>query len=277
VIRRDNGLTAEAYRPMTDLHPDDTEEVLEALRDEGIAAYTEPLEPEPGDARPDDPQDDGSADRLWVDATATLRTRRVLRDLFDDGPRERDREPQGPDKLPKPEQPRTKEAAPDDDAVWAQIVAGFDTEVSDPVPRWPVAEELDSPGPRADTAGSKVSRGPDGSFLVVPLDPGPRDWSPEDPDAPGAAQPDKAPDTPEDRYVPPEPPPLPKTDSVTKAAWAALLGGPLVLLASVLLDREVGPWTMFFAFTAFVGGFVTLVARMRREDDDHDPDDGAVV
>ena len=25
MIRRDNGLTAEAYRPMTDLHPDDTE------------------------------------------------------------------------------------------------------------------------------------------------------------------------------------------------------------------------------------------------------------
>jgi hypothetical protein len=82
----------------------------------------------------------------------------------------------------------------------------------------------------------------------------------------------------EDHYEPPTPPPLPKADAVTRMAWIAVVSGPLFFLVTALLRIEVTALAAFLGVAAFVGGFVTLVARMRdRPDAGNDPDDGAVV
>ena len=74
-------------------------------------------------------------------------------------------------------------------------------------------------------------------------------------------------------YEPPHPPPIPRpADAVGRFSWAAVLGGPLlVLLVNVLgLER----WLANLGVALTVGGFVSLVWRMKERDDD---DDGAVV
>jgi hypothetical protein len=77
------------------------------------------------------------------------------------------------------------------------------------------------------------------------------------------------------QFVPPEPPPLPRGDLVSRLAWGCVLGGPLFLLIAVLLWRDVPRELLAAAVVAFIGGFVVLVARMPG---DHDGDgDGAVV
>jgi hypothetical protein len=90
---------------------------------------------------------------------------------------------------------------------------------------------------------------------------------------------DRAPADDEEHFIPPAPPPLPKLDSVTKGAWAALFGGPAYLVAATAAGWQVSGLAAFFAIAAFVAGFAILVLRM------HDPgpggpddtDDGAVV
>ncbi|MFI1579359.1 hypothetical protein [Embleya sp. NPDC020630] len=273
---RGNGLDAESFKPLTDLDPEAADVMLVALRDAGVAAYVSTLEPRDPDEEPE------QIERLWVDAAATSRARAILRSLTEpSSPRARAKEPTaGPADIPSVEPPLAQPAEPanhdaeapaerpGDDEVWAQIVASFDNEVADPVPRWPVAEDLGGERPGAD--------GPaDGSFKVgLPTAAGPRDYSLAPPGPPVINELDEDPD---EHFVPPPPPPLPKTDAATKIAWIALIGGPLYLLVSVLLGRAVGPWTSFAAFAAFTGGFVALVARMRRDRDEDDPDDGAVV
>ena len=82
----------------------------------------------------------------------------------------------------------------------------------------------------------------------------------------------------DEHFVPPPPPPLPRLDSVSKGAWAALFGGPGYLLLAVLLGWVVPSWAAFCAVGAFVGGFATLVVRMGdRPPGDSGPGDGAVV
>ena len=79
--------------------------------------------------------------------------------------------------------------------------------------------------------------------------------------------------------MPPEPPPLPKADTTAKFAWLAVLGGPALLLLDAVVWREIAGWPAWVGITAFLGGFVTLVARMKDKDDDEpdDPMGGAVV
>ena len=82
----------------------------------------------------------------------------------------------------------------------------------------------------------------------------------------------------DDHFVPPEPPPMPRLDPITKGAWVALFGGPAYLLIAVMLNWQVASWAAFTAVAAFVGGFATLVVRMGdRPPRDSGPDDGAVV
>jgi hypothetical protein len=93
---------------------------------------------------------------------------------------------------------------------------------------------------------------------------GPRDWvAPEDPD--------------DDRYHPPDPPPLPKGDLVGLLAWAGVLLGPAFLLFAGVFWRGAPRMWLALAVLAFVGGFVTLVLRLPADRDDSDGDDGAVV
>lgn len=88
---------------------------------------------------------------------------------------------------------------------------------------------------------------------------------------------------PESRYVehdegyqPPPPPPLPRTDRLGRAAWIAVIAGPIVALVGSVLGAT--SWVASGGLGAFIAGFVVLVARMperRRQDDGWD--DGAVV
>jgi fatty acid desaturase len=76
--------------------------------------------------------------------------------------------------------------------------------------------------------------------------------------------------------VPPEPPPLPRGDLVSRLAWAGVLLGPAFLLLSAIFWDGAGPLALAVAALAFVAGFVTLVSRLPAHRDDDD-DDGAVV
>ena len=81
-----------------------------------------------------------------------------------------------------------------------------------------------------------------------------------------------------DHFEPPPPPPLPVPDTIGRFAWAAVLGGPLFLIVATILRADISGWPGFVGLAAFVGGFVTLVARMKdRPPTDLGGDDGAVV
>jgi hypothetical protein len=163
-------------------------------------------------------------------------------------------------------------AAPlDEDAAWAALVAGFDAE---PEPgtaaAWPEAENVpDVPGADAPAAPPLPTPlpepPPNRSIVIHPVIQGPRDFElVEDED--------------DAHFVPPEPPPLPEADVTTKFAWLAVLGGPLLLLAFVLFQLDLTWWAILLGVGGFLGGFSTLVARMRTgEDDDDLPGGGAVV
>ncbi|GAA1934769.1 hypothetical protein GCM10009716_47290 [Streptomyces sodiiphilus] len=177
----------------------------------------------------------------------------------------------------------------DEEAAWAQIVAGYGARPAEPPGVWPRAEEVD----RTDTVDRPAEREetdrpavppeaggrPEGDTLTKPgsgpLDDsspsgqwsgtGPRDWAPEEED--------------EGHFVPPEPPPLPETDMTTKMAWLGAVGGPLLLVLTVLFQQDMTWWIVTLGVGGFLGGFATLVARMRdgRDDEWTDPGSGAVV
>lgn len=79
---------------------------------------------------------------------------------------------------------------------------------------------------------------------------------------------------PEDEFVPPDPPPLPRTTPDRLLAWMGLLGSPAVLLLALLLRISLPIELSYLLVAAFVGGFLYLVIRMPRGP--ADPfDDGA--
>ncbi|RAY13104.1 hypothetical protein DPM19_21665 [Actinomadura craniellae] len=259
--RRGNGLTADSYAPLIDLAPHLADAMLTELRQAGVAAYAAPL-PDPAGPEPSgDP-----LDRLYVDtamkATAEGILETHLTRLHDVGPWSSD----GSDPEPRPsEAGATSTAERDDDAIWAEIVAGYDTAPEDGATPWPEQENLDEPDDAPDDApGDRTGRLPT-VRVIKPVD---EDQDDEDEDEP--LEPDD-----EGHYVPPPPPPLPSGDPVSRAAWAALVGGPLYLLLTVVLGWSVPGWAAFLAVAAFIGGFVTLVLRMG--DDPRDTDDGAIV
>ena len=192
-----------------------------------------------------------------------------------------------------------------EEAAWRDLVAHYAAPaVAEGIPApWPTREDLPGPaskGPEADpdasgpdTADLYVSgldmAGPespelDGTQLPGPRlgpRPGPFGGLPPGPPQIRIVRPASAappPNEDEDHFVPPEPPPLPRLDPVTKGAWVALFGGPLYLLVAVMASWQVPDWAAFCAVAAFVGGFATLVVRMGdRPPRDSGPDDGAVV
>jgi hypothetical protein len=160
-------------------------------------------------------------------------------------------------------------AAPlDEDAAWAALIAGYDDEPEPGAASWPEAENVPADPPAAPQADdpAAVNPPPTRSIVIHPVIAGPRNYELDD-------------DEDDAHYVPPEPPPLPEADVTTKFAWIAVLGGPLLLIAYVLLQLEMQWWTILVGVGGFVGGFATLVARMRvgDEDDDDRPHGGAVV
>jgi hypothetical protein len=97
------------------------------------------------------------------------------------------------------------------------------------------------------------------------------------PPAPPVREPETEPErAAEDRFIPPDPPPLPELDLVGRFAWAGILGGPLLLFLGVLAPGLVGPAVVTVGIAGFVGGFLTLVLRSPNEPEDG-WDDGSVV
>jgi hypothetical protein len=140
-----------------------------------------------------------------------------------------------------PDPPGSSTSLSSEDEAWAAIVAGWDEP-----PAIPVHGRIDG-----DEDASAVQ-------------------TPEPPASPPAVPA-------EEHFVPPAPPPLPTADPVTRMAWIAVISGPVFFLLTALLRIEVTGLAAFLGVAAFVGGFVTLVARMRDRPDADGSDDGAVV
>ncbi|MFB7279493.1 hypothetical protein ACFCZV_20450 [Streptomyces hydrogenans] len=207
----------------------------------------------------------------------------------------------------------------DEEAAWAAIVAGYGEEPADPPGarpyrpienlRLPEPEELEAREARA-ASGSDVPKPDKTRREPAPAEPdpepgddgGPADGGPGDAGpalgssitfAPGVrpgggprdysvAEPEEGPGgADEGHFVPPEPPPLPEADTTTKFAWLAVVGGPVLMLLAVLLRWDMTWWLTTLCVGGFLGGFVTLVARMKGDDEDgdgyDDPGRGAVV
>jgi hypothetical protein len=80
----------------------------------------------------------------------------------------------------------------------------------------------------------------------------------------------------EDDFIPPEPPPIPRGDVVSRFAWLGAIGGPILMVIALLADLP--SVVAATALAGFVLGFGVLVARMpdrARQDDGWD--DGAVL
>lgn len=152
------------------------------------------------------------------------------------------------------------------DAAFAAIIAGWDDipSLDEPVADQPVDEvphqSADRPRPVTDDHYGRRA----GDEAPTPPPDGPRDWSPAE-------------DEDDDRYHPPEPPPLPRGDLVGRLAWGGVLLGPAFLLFAGVAWRDAPRLWLALAVLGFVGGFVTLVLRLPADRDDTDGDDGAVV
>ncbi len=236
--RRGNGLTAEAYVPLTDLTPQLADAMLAALRDAGIAAYAAPAPGETGgylDVRlPEEP-----TDRLYADANAKLAAEEILETRL-------------------PELRKDYAASRDEEQIFAEIVAAFDRPSDGGDTPWPAMENLDDKIEETHDDGEDTVEEGGGERALTARVVKPASDEEED-----------------DHFIPPPPPPLPRPDAMTRFAWIALLGGPLYLVASVFLRWQVPSWAAFTAVAAFIGGFVALVLRMG--DEPPEDDDGAVV
>nr|WP_226967273.1 hypothetical protein [Streptomyces phaeolivaceus] len=180
----------------------------------------------------------------------------------------------------------------DEDAAWRAIVAGFGAEPPDPPGAKPFksvedlalieAEPEESTDKSPDAAAGPAAPKPLGSSVAFApgVGAGPRDYSVPDPVGEDPDTDDEATDDEDDEghFVPPEPPPLPEADVTAKFAWLGVIGGPVLLLLAVLLGWEMTWWLTTLGIGGFLGGFATLVMRMKHDDeDDDDPGRGAVV
>lgn len=95
---------------------------------------------------------------------------------------------------------------------------------------------------------------------------------------PNAADPTPAPpEEPDDRFVPPEPPPItPPPDAIARAAWIAVIVGPVFALIGYIF--AVSSFLGGIGIGATIVGFIILISRRDRHippGEDHG--DGAVV
>ncbi|MEW1873002.1 hypothetical protein AB0420_33770 [Streptomyces caelestis] len=181
-------------------------------------------------------------------------------------------------------EPEEKGVPFDEAAAWEAIVAGYGEEPPDPAGAKPFKSvedlalleaetnegEVEAATPRK--TEDKPAKPLGGSVSFAPGVGGPRDYSVAEPSE------DDLDETDEGHFVPPEPPPLPDADVTSKFAWLGVLGGPVLLLLAILLGWEMTWWLTTLCIGGFLGGFATLVVRMRTDDeDDDDPGRGAVV
>jgi hypothetical protein len=238
--RRDNGLQASAYTKLVDVESPVVDGLLEKLRDAEVAAYVAPA---PGQRGPygDTVLPRTPSDSVYVDSERREEARLVTEQYL---------------------------AELAEELAWAGIVAGFDQPRDGLAPTWPAAEDVIPDADTDDEVEPRSGRVLRSAEVTVGFDELRRA-------AEGAAE---IREDPEDHFEPPTPPPVPLPDTINRFAWAAVLGGPLYLVFAAVLDLDVSGWPGVLAVGAFVGGFVTLVARMHdRLPSDLDGDDGAVV
>lgn len=193
--------------------------------------------------------------------------------------RERDVEREGREGPgPGEERAPQEQAVPfDEAAAWAAIVAGYGEEPPDPPGAKPFKSVEDLALLEPETNDDKpeperpASARPLGSSVAFAPGVGPRDHSLAEPADDDLGEED------EGHFVPPEPPPLPEGDTTAKFAWLGVLGGPVLLLLAVVLGWDMTWWLTTLSIGGFLGGFATLVMRMRTGDEDDDPGRGAVV
>jgi hypothetical protein len=275
-VVRENGLRAAAYVAVIDLHPQVADLMLEALATEGVAAYAAPVASIRGLLLPAQ-FPTGPLDRLFVDRDAYETARRVLDEHLPSARAGLEpasveagaRGAAGDEPLTtEPTEASDPSRDPVDDETWSKIVAAFHgTGLAEP-PEAPDGE------PAAEPVSARPSQAwPDAEDLDADAD----DEMVVHRASPPPATASKAPGQDEDRYVPPPPPPLPVADATTRLAWAGVIGGPLLFILALLLDWDLASWAQLAGVAGLVVGFVTLVARMRDEPADNDPDNGAVV
>lgn len=278
--RRDNGLEATEYAVAGDVDPRLGEHLLDVLAAGGIAAYLQPS----ADLNPvtrTTTMPPRPVDRLYVDRSHLATARDYLTQLTDE-------EPASLSSDPLPGQPSSPAADPDVEAEWARIVAGYHTEVAADARSWPAVEDVAETG--ATEPGGVATAPRPGPETPLPAGPGGRrlpsaadisgiSVGRDEPslldglDTFGADLPDEA----EERYVPPPPPPLPRLSKYAVIGVLAIAAGFALFLFPSLLPLGRGVTTLF-GFAGILGGFVTLIWRLRPgDDDDDDPDDGAVV
>ena len=273
--RRDNGLDATDYAAAGDVDPRVGEHLLDVLAAVGIAAYLQPstdLDPITRTAT----VPPRLTDRLYVDRVHLATAREYLTQLIDEATTDQPAPP----------------AEPDIDAEWAKIVAGYHAEADLGDRPWPAAEDLDTDAGSgaADPAVHTPSRpAPDEGAGPTP-DP---HRLPSAADFSGIAVGHRAdepslldgldtfganlPDDPDEGYTPPPPPPLPRLSKYAVVALAAIAIGFVLFLSPDLLPIDPA-LTIVIGFSGILGGFATLIWRLRPGDEeDDDPDDGAVV
>jgi hypothetical protein len=252
--RRDNGLVAAEYAAAGDVDPRIGEHLLDVLGAGGIAAYLQPsadLNPitrtTTVPARP--------TDRLFVDRAYVETARGYLAELAENPP--------GPAPIAEPARHEPGPEPSDVEAQWARIVAQFHAEAEAEAHPWPDAKALESGRGHRDDPPRVTARGADEPSLLDGLDTFGRDL-PDDED--------------EGTYTPPPPPPLPRPSGAVILAVIGIVGGFVVFLRPRLLPLDTG-LVQLVSFLAVLAGVATLILRMRPggDDEDSDPDDGAVV
>jgi hypothetical protein len=266
---------AQEYAVVGDVDPRIGEHLLDVLAAGGIAAYLQPatdLHPVTRTTTlPSRP-----TDRLFADREHLATARDYLSQLTTTPPIPTPLDSPEATGDPSVEIPATAKVPLDEEAAWASIVAGYHLTVDPTTAPWPEAEDVETsntgvadmetePAPR--TPIRRASDTIDQASLLDSLDAFGRVTPGED---------DQAEDE-DEGYTPPPPPPLPRLSAVTAAALIALAAGLLLFFWPTLLPLAATT-TMFIAFAMVLGGFVTLIWRLRPGDEeDDDPDDGARV
>ena len=279
--RRSNGLPSADWGALVDLDPRLSEALLTRLASAGVAAYVEPALGSNTLTRaashPDRP-----LDRLWVDAGRADEARAVVgaeiaeltsllaeeepgataHGFVQPVPRTAASRVLKPPVLPDP--PARSSVPPEDpDEARRQNVDGWTKESSDPVPPWPVSEDVDAsaPPPAAPREPRRLRR---------------RDDDEPDHALPSWVEPEALDD--EGHYVPPPPPPVPKPRRHTLGAVIALLLGFVLLFTPELIGQIRSTGLGLLGIVLLAGGAGMLIWHMRdAPPTDRGPDDGAVV
>lgn len=293
--RRDNGLGADRYVPLLDVDPRVGEHLLDVLRLAGVPAYLEPAMDIDSYTRatsiPSPP-----TDRLWVD-TQRRDTARDIVTAETSAPIRPGRAGETP-----PPDPGAREETPshglsdlDEELAWREIVSRYDRDYpADPalggLPPWPASEDMDlaATAPVEDPPAAEQPRAPDLPELPERRSGGAHraDRRGERRTGKGDRRADRSGDRrqpasrddedPEDHFVPPAPPPVPRLSKQAILALFLIVGGVLLLLwPDGLGFSEQSGLALGVVCVISAGGL--LVLRLRDDRYDGPDDDGAVL